>query len=119
MILFVGWLREQWISRRIQTWDVKHSKRRTQSRREIDIFSWRFHIRTERAAHFLIENKLDTSEQPDQAESYREELAALAAGDDFAAMMLVLSRGVFCTQKTSSRRNSTLPSPTRTYATIF
>lgn len=84
----------EWIVRQVNfdapvaSWDVKHSKRRTRSRREIDIF---LEIKDQkgRRAALLIENKLDTSEQPDQAESYREELAALAQTYDRRAMVIV------------------------------
>lgn len=69
-------------------WDVKHSKRRTRSRREIDIFLEIDALGGQRAA-LLIENKLDATEQPDQAESYREELDALAEGYGSAAMVIV------------------------------
>lgn len=72
----------------IATWDVKHSKRRTRSRREIDIFLEITDLDGRRSA-LLIENKLDAGEQPDQAESYREELGALSAGYSQAAMALV------------------------------
>lgn len=67
---------------------VSHSRRRMHSRREIDIFleidghDGRYAI--------LIENKLDTSEQPQQAESYRLEAAALSSdGFDFALTVLI------------------------------
>jgi hypothetical protein len=72
----------------IVRWDVKHSKRRTRSRREIDIFVEMQHADGARSA-ILIENKLDASEQPDQAESYREELDALASDYHMAAMIIV------------------------------
>lgn len=72
----------------VALWDVKHSKRRTRSRREIDIFIEIDHADKTRAA-ILIENKLDATEQPDQAESYREELQILSDGYAHAAMIIV------------------------------
>ncbi|BBU56433.1 hypothetical protein KU6B_26980 [Mameliella alba] len=69
-------------------WDVKHSKRRTRSRREIDIFVDIGGPGGRRNA-LLIENKLDATEQPDQAESYREELEFLAEGFASASMIIV------------------------------
>jgi hypothetical protein len=71
----------------IRSWDVKHSKRRTRSRREIDIFLEITHADRTRSA-LLIENKLDASEQPDQAESYRDELRALSGAYARSAMIL-------------------------------
>lgn len=67
---------------------VLHSKRRTRSRREIDIF---VEAKTANGAlvGLLVENKLDTSEQPDQAESYREELGVMAARFAHRAMVLI------------------------------
>jgi hypothetical protein len=72
----------------VETSTVLHSKRRTRSRREIDIFV-DLRLGDNRRCALLIENKLDASEQPDQAESYREELHRI--GDDFpsAAMIIV------------------------------
>ena len=75
---FVTWMAAQvGVTTPVATWDVKHSKRRTRSRREIDIFVELELIDGDSVA-ILIENKLDTTEQPDQAESYREELDILA-----------------------------------------
>ncbi|KQY16314.1 hypothetical protein ASE23_20235 [Rhizobium sp. Root73] len=86
---FTVWIaRQAGINLPIASWDVKHSKRRTRSRREIDIFVEIEHSDQTRSA-LLIENKLDASEQPDQAESYREELDALAGGYARRAMMIV------------------------------
>ena len=67
---------------------VLHSKRRTRSRREIDIF---IELQTRDAGRraLLIENKLDATEQPDQAESYREELHRIADDYSGAAMLIV------------------------------
>ena len=86
---FVEWMiRHVDFARPIAAWDVKHSKRRTRSRREIDIFVEIDHQDQTRSA-LLIENKLDASEQPDQAESYREELDAVASGYARAAMIII------------------------------
>lgn len=86
---FVVWMAAQCgISGRLVSWDVKHSKRRTRSRREIDIFVETGHVDGTRAA-LLIENKLDATEQPDQAESYRKELEVLDEGFHRAAMIIV------------------------------
>ena len=85
---FVVWLAARsGLADPIASWDVKHSKRRTRSRREIDIFLELEHSAGTRSA-ILIENKLDTSEQPDQAESYREELNALSG--EFSRMAMVV-----------------------------
>lgn len=67
---------------------VLHSKRRTRSRREIDIFV-DLKIAGAGGCALLIENKLDASEQPDQAESYREELHRIADNYPGAAMLIV------------------------------
>lgn len=72
----------------IAAWDVKHSRRRTRSRREIDILI-EIDSRDGTRSAILIENKLDATEQPDQAESYRQELAALASDYGRAAMVIV------------------------------
>lgn len=86
---FLEWMLEQGnLPRDIASWDVKHSKRRTRSRREIDIFVEISHRDRTRSA-LLIENKLDATEQPDQAESYRDELNALASGYTRCAMIIV------------------------------
>lgn len=66
---------------------VLHSKRRTRNRREIDIFVDLRHPDGRRSA-LLIENKLDATEQPDQAESYREELERIAG--DYAAVAMTI-----------------------------
>jgi len=66
---------------------VLHSVRRLHSRREIDIS-----VRVQTQAGdvlLLIENKLDTSEQPRQAESYREEAAEQAASHHLVRTVLV------------------------------
>ncbi|KMK64033.1 PD-(D/E)XK nuclease superfamily [Puniceibacterium sp. IMCC21224] len=66
---------------------VMHSVRRIHSRREIDIS-----VRVQTNAGdvlLLIENKLDTSEQPRQAESYRAEAVEQAAGYHLVRTILV------------------------------
>ncbi|MGQ0564737.1 MAG: hypothetical protein ACT4OK_06665 [Gemmobacter sp.] len=66
---------------------VMHSVRRIYSRREIDIS-----VRVQTDAGdvlLLIENKLDTSEQPRQAESYRAEAIEQAAGHHLVRTILV------------------------------
>ena len=68
---------------------VLHSKRRTRNRREIDIHIEIKPANGNKPAVLLIENKLDASEQPDQAESYREELERIQGDCSFAAMLLV------------------------------
>jgi hypothetical protein len=77
-------------SSKISHWDVKHSTSRLKSRREIDIRLIAFTVGGQRAC-VLIENKLDESEQPEQAESYQAEFAELAANHsfDFVATCLV------------------------------
>jgi hypothetical protein len=57
---------------KITTSEVTHSKRRTYNRREIDI-CLALKARSGSPTYLLIENKLDTSEQFEQAESYRAE----------------------------------------------
>jgi hypothetical protein len=67
---------------------VVHSKRRTHNRREIDIALY-----LTDGAHrtlLLIENKLDTSEQPRQAESYREEAQLLVSRGEAERALTVL-----------------------------
>lgn len=86
---FVGWMAARaGVRDGVEASTVLHSKRRTRSRREIDIFVDLRLSNVGRCA-LLIENKLDASEQPDQAESYREELRRI--GDDYprAAMLIV------------------------------
>lgn len=66
---------------------VSHSRRRMHSRREIDIL---LDIEGQDGRYaILIENKLDTTEQPQQAESYRLEAIALAA-EEFRFALTVL-----------------------------
>jgi len=90
---FTDWMcRQVGLMKPIASWDVKHSKRRTRSRREIDIFLEIDHSDGTRSA-ILIENKLDAMEQPDQAESYREELAILADNYERSAMLIVCPAG--------------------------
>jgi len=100
---FVVWMAAQAeIFVGIASWDVKHSKRRTRSRREIDIFVEIFHIDGTRSA-LLIENKLDASEQPDQAESYRAELDVLSGGYTRSAMIITCPSG-YATQNSGFTR---------------
>jgi hypothetical protein len=74
----------------ISNWDVKHSTLRLKSRREIDIRLIASTLEGQRVC-LLIENKLDESEQPEQAESYQAESAELANSRtfDFVATCLV------------------------------
>ena len=67
--------------------NVLHSKKRTRSRREIDIFVEMRHPDNTTSA-IMIENKLDAQEQPDQAESYQEEAEALK--DKYATVASVI-----------------------------
>ncbi len=67
---------------KVSSWDIKHSTSRLMSRREIDIRLIASTTEGKRVC-ILIENKLDESEQPGQAESYREEAAELAANHSF------------------------------------
>ena len=86
---FVGWMAAQaGVCETVQKSTVLHSKRRTRSRREIDIFVDLHSIGGARCA-LLIENKLDAEEQPDQAESYREELHRVADAFHRSAMLIV------------------------------
>jgi hypothetical protein len=86
---FVHWMAmNAGLTKPIWQWDVKHSKRRTRSRREIDIFIEILNSDKTRSA-LLIENKIDASEQPDQAESYRDELGVLAPDYQTTAMIIV------------------------------
>lgn len=86
---FVGWMSARAeLPAQAVAWDVKHSKRRTRSRREIDIFL-EIGMSCGGRMALLIENKLDASEQPDQAESYRAELVTLSEGYARAAMIIV------------------------------
>lgn len=85
---FVTWIADKAGLPPVATSAVLHSKRRTRSRREIDIFVDITLKSGERAA-LLIENKLDAAEQPDQAESYRAELATLAGSHPHCAMLVV------------------------------
>lgn len=90
---FVQWMAAHvGITKPIAVWEVKHSKRRTRSRREIDIFVEIGHRDRTRSA-ILIENKIDETEQPEQAESYREELGILSSGYQRAGMIIVCPEG--------------------------
>jgi hypothetical protein len=86
---------QQWIAKRAG-WSenfgssrVLHSKRRTRNRREIDIHVELWTANEDKPIVLLVENKLDADEQPDQAESYREELERIAGKCTFAAMLIV------------------------------
>ncbi len=69
--------------------DVTHSKRRTYNRREIDI-CLELKAPTGLATILLIENKLDTSEQFEQAESYRAEASLFVQRKEARAAYTVL-----------------------------
>lgn len=69
--------------------DVTHSKRRTYNRREIDI-CLELKASNNSKTVFLIENKLDTSEQFEQAESYRAEAELLIQTKEVEAAYTVL-----------------------------
>jgi hypothetical protein len=71
-----------------KTSSVVHSKRRIHNRREIDI-TLSVHGDGKRIV-LLVENKLDTSEQPFQAESYRSEAGSLISHDEADAVFTVL-----------------------------
>lgn len=88
---FVQWLADKVGMGVVSKSTVLHSKRRTRSRREIDIFVDLTFVGGTRGA-LLIENKLDATEQPDQAESYREELAVLAQSHPTCAMLMLCPR---------------------------
>jgi hypothetical protein len=68
---------------------VTHSRRRTHNRREIDIC---LEVGQGDALpiHILVENKLDTSEQFEQAESYRDEAAQLVSSGISSATFTAL-----------------------------
>ncbi|WP_107340858.1 PD-(D/E)XK nuclease family protein [Agrobacterium pusense] len=74
---FVRWLVARVSNDAVERSSVAHSKRRIHNRREIDI-TLTIEGPTGQTV-CLIENKLDTQEQPRQAESYREEASALVA----------------------------------------
>ena len=77
-------------SSKISNWDVKHSTSRLMSRREIDIRLIASTTEGKRVC-LLIENKLDESEQPGQAESYQAESVELKTNHffDFVASCLI------------------------------
>jgi hypothetical protein len=68
--------------------NVTHSKRRTYNRREIDI-CLDIKSSTGHPTYFLIENKLDTGEQFEQAESYRAEAKLFVERGEAAYTVLV------------------------------
>jgi hypothetical protein len=78
----------------ISNWDVKHSTSRLMSRREIDIRLIASTVEGQRVC-VLVENKLDETEQPEQAESYQAEAAEFAANQsfDFVKTCLVCPNG--------------------------
>lgn len=59
---------------RVRDVKIRHSDLRLSNRREIHIQLDLMLDQPAGSAIFLIENKLDTTEQPDQAESYQQEL---------------------------------------------
>lgn len=84
---FVRWLVSQVVATantalRYESSEVTHSKRRVHNRREIDICVT-LRGQTDLPIYLLIENKLDTSEQANQAESYQAE-ARLLVSDGIA-----------------------------------
>ena len=86
---FVNWVIQHVdITKPVLEWEVKHSKNRTRSRREIDISLYIVHKDKTRSV-ILIENKLDAEEQPNQAESYREELRILSSKFELTRMIIV------------------------------
>lgn len=84
-----------WLARRAgwsgepADWRVLHSKRRIRSRREIDIHVEVNPVGDDAPVALLVENKLSATEQPDQGESYREEVNLLKGASSFAASLLV------------------------------
>lgn len=85
---FVAWVcKKVGLLNQVASSSVLHSKRRTRSRREIDIFV-EVAFKCGDMLALLVENKLDATEQPDQAESYREELTMLS--DHFAHRVMIL-----------------------------
>lgn len=69
--------------------DVSHSLRRLHNRREIDI-TLALHSNGSLPVVFLVENKLDTSEQVQQAESYAEEAKVLVQSGRAKSVRTVL-----------------------------
>lgn len=74
---------------RVDDSEVTHSRRRTYNRREIDI-CLEIKARSDLPTFVLIENKLDTSEQYEQAESYRAEAELLVEKGDARCAFTVL-----------------------------
>lgn len=87
---FLGWITAKvgW-NAPPKTWRVLHSKRRTRNRREIDIHVELLTSDKKPSSVLLIENKLGEDEQPEQGESYREELARIAPDCAKSAMMII------------------------------
>jgi hypothetical protein len=78
--------------------DVMHSKRRTHNRREIDI-CLQLKVPAGLTAVLLIENKLDTSEQFEQAESYRDEAKLFVQrGEARAAYSVIVCPATYARQ---------------------
>lgn len=86
---FAEWIAERaGIPKPLLSVRVTHSRRRMFSRREIDIL---LEMETGSGRHWLlVENKLDTDEQPGQAESYREECSALGKATPGAVARCIL-----------------------------
>lgn len=91
---FVEWIASHvGMTKNFDRWEVLHSKRRTRSRREIDICLETFSTSGAPIWVILIENKLDAEEQPDQAESYRKELELHYDGHQDGRMVLICPEG--------------------------
>jgi hypothetical protein len=73
---------------------VTHSRRRTHNRREIDICLTIYSV-DGRTQHLLIENKLDASEQVEQAESYRAEAELLARTTSAGVFSVLISPATY------------------------
>ena len=100
--VFVEWFigeiaRHTGIEESFDCFDVIHSKRRIHTRREIDITLTL--SSGKRRVVALIENKLDTAPQPKQAESYRDEAAALVAGGADAVWTVLVCPYSYAGQK--------------------
>jgi hypothetical protein len=104
---FAQWITDQagWANP-ITRWQVTHSKRRTQNRREIDIELSVTGAGDAGQAVLLIENKLGEKPQPNQAESYRQECAVLLKTNrcSHASSILVCPRDYVATQPDFARK---------------
>ncbi len=82
------------------TWSnsiVTHSRRRLNTRREIDIT---LELHGDKTTVFLIENKLDTEPQVMQAESYQQEAEALVShGNAFEVITILIAPAAYLTTK--------------------